>query len=77
MSTESCKVDVRRSKGGRTKTAGTHASGCFVAGTVVWTDKGQVRIEEIKVGDFVLSKHDSGTGEQAYKRVLDTIAHAP
>lgn len=45
------------------------ASG-FVAGTLVHTDKGLVPIEQLKVGDMVLSKHESGEGEQAYKRVV-------
>ena len=50
---------------------------CFAAGTLVHTKEGLVPIEQIKVGDFVLSKHDSGTGKRAYKRVLKTFAHAP
>lgn len=45
----------------------------FVAGTLVHTDKGLVPIEQIKVGDLVLSKHESGEGEQAYKRVVNTF----
>ena len=50
-------------------------NGCFVAGTLVWTDKGLVPIEQIKVGDRVLSKPENGTGEQAYKRVVSTFVH--
>jgi hypothetical protein len=46
--------------------------GCFVAGTLVWTDKGQIPIEQIKVGDMVLSKPEAG-GERAYKRVGETF----
>lgn len=46
--------------------------GCFVAGTLVWTDKGQVPIEKIKVGDMVLSQPEAG-GELAYKRVKETF----
>lgn len=45
---------------------------CFVAGTPVWTNKGLVPIEQLEVGDFVLSRSDI-TGEQAYKRVLKTL----
>lgn len=45
---------------------------CFVAGTPVWTDKGLVPIEKLKVGDLVLSKSDV-SGEKAYKRVLKTF----
>jgi Fe-S cluster assembly protein SufB len=44
----------------------TYIEGCFVAGTMVTTENGPVRIEEIKVGDMVLT-HD-GT----YKRVYHT-----
>ena len=50
-------------------------NGCFVAGTPVWTDKGLVPIEQLKVGDMVLSKPENGTGEQAYKRVVNTFVH--
>ena len=41
----------------------------FVAGTLVHTKEGLRPIEEIKVGDYVLSKAESGEGELAYKRV--------
>ncbi|MFS0558362.1 polymorphic toxin-type HINT domain-containing protein [Brevibacillus sp. 179-C9.3 HS] len=41
---------------------------CFTAGTKVLTDEGEKNIEDIKVGDMVLSKNDE-TGEQAYKAV--------
>jgi len=47
--------------------------GGFVAGTLVHTDKGLVPIEQIKVGDMVLSKHESGEVEHAFKRVLSTF----
>ena len=45
----------------------------FVTGTLVHTDKGLVPIEQLKVGDLVLSKHESGEGELAYKRVMKTF----
>lgn len=45
----------------------------FVAGTLVHTDKGLVPIEQLKVGDMVLSKHENSEGEQAYKRVISTL----
>ena len=44
---------------------------CFLAGTMVWTDCGRVPIEQIKIGDRVLSK-DPETGELAFKLVLNT-----
>jgi hypothetical protein len=43
----------------------------FVAGTLVHTDKGLVPIEQIKVGDLVLSKPENGEGELAYKSVVN------
>ena len=45
--------------------------GCFVAGTPVWTDKGLVPIEQIRVGDQVLSQPE-GKGEVVYKTVVKT-----
>jgi Bacterial Ig domain/Hint domain len=50
------------------------AGACFAAGTLVHTKEGLVPIEQIKVGDWVLSKPEHG-GEQAYKRVLKTYHH--
>ncbi|MBC3935567.1 hypothetical protein H8K47_09350 [Undibacterium sp. CY7W] len=49
---------------------------CFAAGTLVHTKEGLVPIEQIKIGDWVLSKPENG-GEQAYKRVLKTFAYEP
>jgi len=48
--------------------------GCFPAGTRVWTKEGQVPIEQIRVGDWVLSQPEAG-GEQAYRRVVKTFVH--
>ena len=50
--------------------------GGFIAGTLVHTKEGLKPIEQIQVGDWVLSKPENG-GEQAYKRVLKTFAHEP
>lgn len=46
--------------------------GCFVAGTLVWTDNGLVPIEEIRVGDRVLSQSEDNGG-RIYKRVSKTF----
>lgn len=46
---------------------------CFVAGTLVHTRDGLVPIEQINVGDRVLSKPEGGEGELAYKRVTNTL----
>ena len=48
--------------------------GCFAAGTPIWTDRGQLPIEQIKVGDMVLSRPEAG-GEPAFKRVTKTFCH--
>ncbi|WP_237179127.1 polymorphic toxin-type HINT domain-containing protein, partial [Paenibacillus sp. MMS18-CY102] len=58
---------------------GTAASGkggcdCFTAGTKIQTDEGEKNIEDIEVGDKVLSK-DEETGEVAYKEVTATFNH--
>lgn len=51
---------------------GCGKGGCFVAGTLVHTKDGLVLIENIRVGDWVLSQPE-GRGELAYKRVVDTF----
>ena len=50
-----------------------HRLSCFVAGTLVHTQEGLRPIEQIKVGDYVLSKPESGEGEVSYKRVVKTF----
>lgn len=52
----------------------TYISACFAAGTLVHTDKGLIPIQDIKVGDKVLSRdeHDPN-GELCYKSVLKTV----
>ncbi|MEA9606616.1 polymorphic toxin-type HINT domain-containing protein [Xanthomonas campestris pv. plantaginis] len=47
---------------------------CFIAGTTVWTEVGEVAIESIKPGDRVLSRPEEG-GELAYRSVVRTIQH--
>ena len=44
----------------------------FVAGTLIHTQTGLKPIEQIQVGDFVLSKSENSS-EQAYKRVTQTF----
>ncbi len=47
---------------------------CFPAGTLVHTDKGLVPIQDIKVGDMVLSRDQHNPeGELVYKPVVRTI----
>ncbi|TGK87275.1 hypothetical protein EHQ23_07325, partial [Leptospira bourretii] len=45
---------------------------CFVAGTKVHTKEGLKNIEDIRVGDVVLSKSDE-TGEVSYRKVVNTF----
>ncbi|WP_066805636.1 hypothetical protein, partial [Moraxella oblonga] len=52
-----------------TKAETKHNAG-FVAGTLAHTDKGLVPIEEIKIGDMVLSKPEFG-GAISYKKVIN------
>jgi len=47
---------------------------CFTAGTKVKTDGGEKNIEDIQVGDVVLSKNEV-TGEVDYKEVTATFNH--
>ncbi len=49
---------------------------CFVAGTEVVTRRGQRRIEQIVVGDLVLSRHVR-SGELCWKPVLRTTTRPP
>lgn len=44
---------------------------CLIAGTPIWTDRGPVAIEAIRIGDRVLAQ-DVVSGELAYKPVLRT-----
>ncbi len=44
---------------------------CFVAGTPVWTESGAMSIEDLRVGDRVLSQ-DPDSGELSYQIVLET-----
>ena len=52
----------------------------FVAGTLIHTDKGLVPIQDIKMGDLilskpVLSKPEDGSGDIEYKPVVKTFVH--
>ncbi|WP_239551401.1 polymorphic toxin-type HINT domain-containing protein, partial [Paenibacillus elgii] len=63
-------------KSARTKASANISAecNCFTAGTKVLTDEGEKPIEDIEVGDKVLSKDDE-TGEVAYKEVTATFNH--
>lgn len=46
--------------------------GCFESGTVVWTLRGQVPIEQVTADDFVFAQ-DESTGELTIRKVLQTF----
>jgi RHS repeat-associated protein len=48
---------------------------CFVAGTEIQTINGTKNIEDIHVGDWVLSDDPTTPGDIEYKQVLQTFAH--
>jgi len=48
---------------------------CFVAGTPVWTARGEESIEKVRVGDLALSQNME-TGELEYKPVVRTTQRA-
>lgn len=52
---------------------GEHQEGGFVGGTLVHTREGLCPIEQVKVGDWVLSRPGNGEGTTGYKRVLHTF----
>ncbi|MEM7185000.1 MAG: polymorphic toxin-type HINT domain-containing protein [Spirochaetota bacterium] len=51
-----------------------HQRTCFVAGTLVHTKNGLKKIEEIQVGDIVLTK-DENTGKSLYRKVTELFYH--
>jgi hypothetical protein len=46
----------------------------FVAGTLVYTKDGLKLVEQIQIGDWLLSKPESGEGEVVYKRVVNAFS---
>ena len=50
-------------------------NGCFIAGTLVTTKSGLKPIEEIVIGDYVLSINEE-TGENSYKKITDTLVRS-
>ena len=46
--------------------------GCFMAGTLVNTKEGLKPIEEVTIGEYVLSRNEE-SGETSYKKVTDTL----
>ncbi|MBL8484886.1 MAG: hypothetical protein JNJ60_22005 [Rhodocyclaceae bacterium] len=49
--------------------------GCLVKRTLVHTREGLRPIEQIKIGDYVLSSPEDGSGGAEYKRVVKTFVH--
>ncbi len=51
-----------------------YSNACFDAGTLVHTEKGLIAIEQLKIGDLVLSKpNNNPDGELAYKPITHTL----
>ncbi|MCC5619693.1 hypothetical protein LC605_32645 [Nostoc sp. CHAB 5836] len=46
--------------------------GCFTENTLVWTERGQIPIRMIVVGDVVKARNEA-TGEDEWRRVVDTF----
>ncbi len=49
--------------------------GCLIKGTLVETPEGWTPIDELKTGDWVMSRPESGIGEAVAKRVLNTFTY--
>lgn len=50
---------------------------CFVAGTPVWTACGMIAIEQVKAGDLVWSRSETGNGPVDLRRVIQTFVTHP
>lgn len=53
----------------------SQSRGCFIKGTPVHTQEGLKPIDQVRVGDYVLSSPRDGSGAPAFKRVLKTFVH--
>ena len=51
---------------------GVQSGACFVAGTYIITENGNIPIEEISIGDIVYA-HNPDTGETSLKKVVNTF----
>ena len=49
--------------------------GCFIKGTLVETPEGWTPIDELKIGDLVMSRPENGIGEAVPKRVMNTFKY--
>ena len=49
--------------------------GCFMKGTLVKRLEGWTPIDELKVGDLVMSRPENGIGEAVPKRVVNTFSY--
>ena len=47
----------------------------FINGTLVETEEGWTPIDELKVGDWVMSRPENGIGEAVPKRVVNTFRY--
>ena len=58
----------------KTQILAHNKGGCFIAGTLVTTDQGFKNIEQIKIGDTVLSYNEI-TQTNVYSKVAETMIH--
>ncbi|WP_158306261.1 polymorphic toxin-type HINT domain-containing protein [Paenibacillus curdlanolyticus] len=63
------KIKPKKSSSNSSNNHRSKGCNCFTAGTLILTDNGDKPIEEIKIGDKVLSRNEN-TGEEAYKPVI-------
>lgn len=63
---QGCQIDSR---------ATSKTGGCFARGTLVHTRDGLKPIQEVRVGDHVLSGPENGSGRPGYKQVVKVFVH--
>lgn len=51
----------------------SHTSGCFLSGTSILTKTGLKKIEEVKIGDYVVTRNKEGVLEE--KKVFKVLKH--
>ena len=56
--------------------SGERSKECLVAGTLIWTDRGPVPVQDVRIGDLALAKHPD-TGKLSYRPVLFTTVRKP
>ena len=55
--------------------SGAEGGGCFLPGTEITTSIGQKKIEDIRVGDYILTKEKDDSGQLVKAQVVRTTSH--